>query len=216
MPLLSAGHASIRIVGEFAGDAVVNTLYYGFADLLPASESFIADELATAVQDNIEGDFRNIMVEAYVLRRYEVMIWDAFWAPALVTPRLYNRNVAGSIATYDANGAGPAINFNFVLGADQIVPTGHKTLKRSYIAVGPTPDGYINDDGTISAVSPIPAHLGAFAADIGVGISGSVITFAPQRWGVVLPGGPERTVAPIGTCSYSPRVTFRRSRMNRR
>lgn len=222
-----AGFASIALVGEHFGNAIVNTFHLRstdyslgnsdpFRDALKVLDDFLA---------NCQGEYLACHNSNYTLLRAEITLRNDAFVPLHGAPAIRTIQQAGtetSPGTEESTGSAVTAILGFMLGPQhQINLVGEAKKNVGYIAVGPVSEAYVDNYGHLT--SEYFGYLNALGAKLDDQLIDVPLaaTFTPvrihEKYGPKVPLVGRvllwRTYSDVLGYRVNRRATWRRSRM---
>jgi hypothetical protein len=205
--------------GSASGQDIKNILYYrvGLGVDMSLFDFAGAEALAGAVKDQVWSKMKNMLCNQYQLESIDVSPINDEFELVYQMPFSLGVNQAGpSVAP--SSGVSACMNFKFVLEPTTIL-NGIKPPSRGYIAVGPIPASWIQEDGFLDPAFMAEPSVADFKAAISQNLE--VLLPVPTVWFPIrmkqsrILGGLVHweSYADIKGCMLSRRASFRRSRM---
>lgn len=198
----------VVINGSAFGQNINNILYYAQADgqSFPAYPSAEIADLADTLSADLVVDWCAALPDEYTLHNF---------ALSTVDERGVTNSPYDVIETVEALGVQGGAGVGAMLCA--IIPfqtlataSADLNLKRSYLAFGPLPETFVDDDQSITAAAA--TLIADILLILGTNRSGSVSDYAPVRVGRTVAPAPTR-VGIVNGISLRPYASIRKSRM---
>jgi hypothetical protein len=206
-----SGYVQLSLDGSYAGQSVVNLLYYGndAGETIGSIDGFFLSAFGAEWAEAYAAEWASRMVEGYSLDSLSIR---AVNAQGVVISDVTQVITVGEDGAAGAGTDGAFVTTIISFSTERVESEGTRALKRSYLAVGPVASGYVDNDGALSlaGVSNYAALLPVVTGPVSVGF----IECNPVRIG--------RTVAPetpaVGLvlgAALRPYVSTRKSRKRR-
>lgn len=201
------GYVQLILGGRAGGQNVNNILYYGD----DAAEPFTINDAGLAAfvaewEDEFAADWLSKMADTYTLATLTAYVVD-------VHGSVISDNPAQSAPAAPGTDAGacssPAVTAILSFQTSSIGAIGSRSLRRSYLALGPVPEVHVDTNGALTATAL--ANYATLAALVSSTFNGAVDQYEPVRLGRTAALA-QPAVGTIVSATVQPFVSFRKSR----
>jgi len=212
---MAANICKLDVLGRaFGGQEVVNTLWYLLDP--PRSDALAAvTDLAVQFEAEVQSQWLAIQNNNYSIEALQIQAYDSSWVALFSPAPLFPRGLAGTITGIDVDGPALCMIVNFQLDLSAaVIPAGHKSPKRSYLAIGPLGENVVNTVGDVVFSNYPAGTIAALMERLAFGLTLTGTSAAiPIRVGRVIDPSPLRAYAPVLSAAPRLHASFRRSRV---
>lgn len=201
------GYIQLILGGRAGGQNINNILYYGD----DAGNAFTMNDALLAAfvaqwEDQFATDWCSVMADTYTLATLTAYAVDVRGLVVSDNPAQSAPALAGAVSGLCSS---PAVTAILSIKTSSIPSEGSRSLRRSYLALGPVPEVHVDTNGALTATALTEyAEIAALVATFCGGVAGD---FQPVRLGrTEAPAAP--AIGSILSVNVQPFVSFRKSR----